>query len=249
MISVLYDNILTKKLLSCYVSFFVGFVLLTTLIQPVNAADCLIRASKGHSSKQRCFGVSGWSLGKDCPNMELYWESKEEGGSNIFFRNPTGDTFKLHGGMAIFSSNCKYFWYTDFWSKHFQIYSTKTGKPIIKTIGEYAAWSLDGNAIYFFRTEKSRRQLWELNVIDKSENLIMEVQDYLPCFQQGDEAEWYPVNITKEGHVLWCYWVKDPEIERYTNSAKKLTIDAKRKKVIKIQHKDSCLCAPFEEDN
>ena len=253
MIRVLQDILLIKKTYSSWIYFFVGLVLITTFIQPVNAQDCLMEPSKEHSSRQRCFGVSGWPLGKDCPNIELSWEVKwdsEESG-NIYFRNSSGSVFKLPEGMAIFSPNCKYFWYTNYYHNppEIKIFSTKTGKSIIKIVGEYPAWSSDGQSIYFFRTKKSSRQLWELKVIDKKGNLIIEVQDYLPCFQQGDEVEWYPVIVTKEGYALWSYWVKDPKIEGYTNSAKKLTIDAKRKKSLKIEHKESCPCSAFEERN
>ena len=248
-------------------SFFIVLVLLTTLSQPVNAHD------KEESSKQKYFGVGGWFLGKDCPNIELYWvtkgDSEENYISNVFFRNSSGSVFKLSEGMATFNSSCKYFWHTGYASKQFQIfdketgkpiiktigeyparfriYSTKTGKPLITTMGEYPAWSLDGKSVYFFRTKKTSRQLWKLNVIDKSENLITEVKDYLPCFQQGDEVEWYPVIITKEGHVLWSYWVKGTDGD-YTNSAKKIFIDAKGSKVIRIEHADQCACSAFEEN-
>ncbi|MEN6320412.1 MAG: hypothetical protein ABFD82_16875 [Syntrophaceae bacterium] len=210
--------------------------------------------SKEHSSKQKCFGVSGWPLGKDCPDMELYWgevnwDSKEDPNSSVFFRNASGAIFKLPEGIAMFSPNCKLFWHSDYY-KHraFRVFSTKTGRSILKITGEYPAWSLDGASIYYFRTAKSRRQLWELNIKDKKNSLILEVQDYLPCFQQAEEVERYPVIVTKEGYVLWSYWVKGPDGD-YTSSAKKLIIEPKRKRIIKTEHKDFCPCSAFEEEN
>ncbi len=217
--------------------------------------DCIMEPQNEHSSKEKCFGVSGWPLGKDCPNIELSWEEKwdseEKESDNIYFINSSGSVFKLPGGMAIFSPNCKFFWHTSYYHKpeEIKVFSTKTGQSIIKISGEYPAWSSDGDSIYFFRTKKSSRQLWKLNVENKKQNLIIEVHDYLPCLQQGDEAEWYPVIVTKEGYILWNYWVKDPETKGYTNSAKKLTIDAKGKEVIKIEHKESCPCSAFEKRN
>ncbi len=68
--------------------------------------------------------------------------------SNAFFRMKDGKIIKFDQGMAMFSPESRYFWFTPYDGGTIKVYATATGKLIGSFSGCDPAWSPDSKRIY-----------------------------------------------------------------------------------------------------
>jgi len=197
------------------------------------------------SSRQKHMGVGGWGLGRDCRGIEIVWKrDARETFLGTFFRVKPGEDIRLGSGMAIFSPDCKRFWFTSYEinantvKPKIDIFDTNSGKRIFTTVGLYPAWSPDSLSIYMSRAGKTF-QLWSFSVVDAKEQLISEVADYRHCLPSGEGVEWYPVNFDLNGNILWRVAITVFSQNRITNREqlllleKLLLIDAQTRQLLK----------------
>ena len=172
-------------------------------------------------------GVGGWKLGKDCPEIELVWKKGRGESAGVFFRMKSGKEQRLGVGMAIFSPDCKKFWFTPFQgNRKVSIYDAKLDGHLIAIVnGRYPAWSPDSLSIYMTRTSGTL-QLWRVSVVYAKEELVYKVSDFRFCYAPGEGVSWLPVTFDSSGNIIWSY-ATDEE------SSKQLLIDAQTHKLIK----------------
>ncbi len=189
----------------------------------------------GASSKEKNFGVGGWFFGKHCPGIELFWKIRPSAdSSNAFFRMKDGKIIKLDQGMAMFSPDCRYFWFTPYDGGTIKVYATATGKLMSSFSGYYPAWSPDSRKIYMSRRGQTY-QLWSWSLTDGEKGPLLEVKDYCVCYPFGDTVDWSPVDFDSTGNIEWTY----PTCEEAGRSGfprgKILTIDSSSWKTQRVQ--------------
>jgi hypothetical protein len=193
------------------------------------------------TSKVKNFGVGGWFDGVDCPGIELFWKFKKGDSESLdasptaFFRRKDGKTIVLDEGMAIFSADCEFFWFTDYDCKLIKVYETSNGKEISSFPGEYPAWSPDSKYIYMSRASKGGKyELWEWSLTRKEASLVITVGDWCDCYVGGEGVTWRPVVFGANGDLKWTYPTCEPK--EGVTVAKVLTIEPSSKKVKKVEN-------------
>jgi hypothetical protein len=186
------------------------------------------------TSKVKNFGIGGWFYGKDCPGIELLWKFKRNSDTpTAFFRMRDGKVIKVGRGMAIFSPDCKYFWFTPFNGGKIKVYATVSGKLISTFTGYYPAWSPDSSKIYMSKMRRTY-QLWSWTFRGGEKGPLLEVKNYYRCYPPGESVNWFPVEFDAKGNILWTIPVPFKPTERYGGAnGKVFTIDPSSWRVIK----------------
>ena len=184
------------------------------------------------SSREKQMGIGGRLEGRDCPGVEIVWKpSGEHWGT--FFRGKPGKDILLGVGMAIFSPDCRLFWFTSEEEPKVHVFESKSGRRISTIVGLYPAWSPDSSTIYVSRKGK-KYQLWRTSVIDAREQLVHEVSNFHECPAPGDGIDWYPVTFDPNGHVRWTYATTDkpPKRSQHFKPAKSLLISVQTRQIL-----------------
>lgn len=193
------------------------------------------------SSNNQYVGVGGWRHGRSCPTAELLWRANpKENWTTTFIKSKDGKTSKLGSGIAIFSPDCKMFWFVDSEKQNtISIFETEQGKKVREIEGRYPEWSPDSQSIIVSR-KKNTYQLWSVPVHDQSkETKVIEVTDHDECGVFGDSIDWHPVIFVTANEVKWVYSIKatgDPDPARITKPAKTLTIDLTKKSLVRSEN-------------
>ena len=191
-----------------------------------------------NSSLRKYFGVGAWLDGRDCPAITLFWKDLSSRYVCAYFKNKDENIFELGEGMAIFSPDCNYFWFVNYYGYNnpdILVYSTLHGELIAKFSGFYPAWSEDSRKIYLCR-KQDKYQLWAWSLEEDKYELIYEVDDHEFCQPPGEGIDWWPVRFSEQGNVIWTYPTDIPSnqndtIDNYRTRI--LTIDPETKEVIK----------------
>ncbi len=202
------------------------------------------------TSRQRFFGIGGWFHGKHCPGVELVWHSVHDRQLlSAFFRTRTGRKLRLGEGMAMFSPDCRFFWYTPYYGGGVSVFSTTSGKEVAFFSGLYPAWSPDSKFIYVSKPAAKKYQLRSWSVRGHKQTMIFEVEDACECIPAGDGVDWLPVEIEPNGDVTWTYPVRrrDAETGWVWTSGRVLTLDALTGKIKTVQSK-GVGCLPEAEN-
>jgi hypothetical protein len=192
------------------------------------------------TSKVKNFGVGGWFDGRDCPGIELLWKFKKNADSpNAFFRMKDGKTIILDRGMAIFSPDCKHFWFTPYDGGKIKVFETASGKLVSSFTGYYPAWSPNSKIIYMSRRGAKTWQLWSWTLSEGEKGPLLGVWDYCTCYPPGESVVWHPVKFDAEGNVVWTYPFCD-KITRESGvpSGRVITADPSSWEIKNIQIKD-----------
>jgi hypothetical protein len=185
----------------------------------------------GRTSKDGNFGVGGWFEGRNCPGIELFWRFKKDSESpTAFFRLKNGKIIILGRGMAMFSPDCKYFWFAGYDGDAITVFETASGQWISSLSGCYPAWSPDSKKIYMSKVGKNY-QLWSWSILKREKRLIYEVADFCWCNPPGEGVNWYPVKFDANGNLKWTYPLCDKARNQVPRAGKILTIDPATRKV------------------
>ncbi len=208
-------------------------------------SHCSFASHEEPSSKARFIGVGGWKVGKNCPRLELLWfvEESERKLDNprveLQFKRDSKTVLTLRKGMAMFSSDCRYFWYTGYLYEHperheIRIYDTTRGSLRATLNGYFPAWSQDGTSI-FFLLGASQPELWAYKPLTDSKEILYKEKNYSHCPVQGEGVLWHPVVPLRNGLIQWTHGVNEiPKgIEPDQLIGVRLTLDPRGKRVVK----------------
>lgn len=194
------------------------------------------------TSKVKNFGVGGWDYGTDCPGQELFWKFKRNDYyPTAFFRMKDGKVVKLDRGMAMFSPDCNWFWFTGYDGDVVSVFESRSGKWVSSFSGNCPAWSPDSKRIIVSGALPDNScQLWEWSVAEREKKPILVVKDYCPCQPPGDGVGWRPVEFKANGDLVWTYSTCN-KLQSGNTIMRVLTIGLPSRKVIKTENaEDYC---------